>query len=58
MINLGENLKEAMRIKHRIEEKVNREAENTVGDKKQLVNRRILRTIRIMVAHINPMRKE
>ena len=54
LIKLGEKLKEAMGMK-RIEEERNREVENKVGDKKQVGNRKILRTVRIVVAYMNPI---
>ena len=53
LIKLGEKLNEAMGMKKRIEEESNREVESRVGDKKQVVNGKILKTGRIVVAHIN-----
>ena len=44
-----------MGIKKKIEEERNREVENRVGDKKQVINRKILKTVRIGVAHMNPI---
>ena len=42
-------------MKRKIEEDRNREVENRVGDKKQVVNGKILKTVRIVVAHMNPI---
>ena len=42
-----------MGIKRKIEEESNREVENKVANKKQMVNRKILKTVRIVVAHMN-----
>lgn len=53
LIKLGEKLKEAMGMKKKLKEESNREVENRVGDKKQVVNGKILKTVRIMVAHVN-----
>ena len=53
LIKLGEKLNEAMEMKKKIEEERNREVENKVGNKKQVVNRKILKTVRIVVAHMN-----
>ena len=53
LIKLREKLKEAMGMKKKIEEESKREVENRVGDKKQVVNRKILMTVRIVVAHMN-----
>ena len=55
LIKLREKLKEAMGIKRKIEEESNRQVESRVGDKKQVVNGRILKTVRIVVAHMNPI---
>ena len=44
-----------MMLKFQISKEMNRKVENQVGDKKQVVNRRIRKTMRIMVAHINPI---
>ena len=55
LIKLGEKLKEAMGMKKKIKEESNREVENRVGNKKQVVNEKILKTVRIVVAHINPI---
>ena len=40
-------------MKKKIELQRNREVENKVGDKKQVVNRKILKAVRIVVAHMN-----
>ena len=53
LIKLGEKLKEATGMKKKIEEESNREVENKVGDKKQVVNGKILKTVRIVMAHMN-----
>ena len=53
LIKLGEKLKEAMGMQKKIEEERNREVENKVGDKKQVVNGKIVKTVRIVVAHMN-----
>ena len=55
LIKLGEKLKEAMGLKKKIEEESTREVESRVGDKKQVVNGKILKTVRIVVAHMNPI---
>ena len=55
LMKLGEKLKEAMGMKTKIEEECNREVENRVGDKKQVVNGKILKMVRIVVAHMNPI---
>ena len=55
LIKLGEKRKEAMGMKRKIEEDSNREVESRVGDRKQVVNGKILKTVRIVVAHINPI---
>ena len=44
-----------MMLKFQISKEMNRKVENQVGDKKQVVNRRIRKTMRIMVAHVNPI---
>ena len=54
LIKLGEKLKEAKGMKRKIEEECIREVENRVGNKKQVVNRKILKMVRIVVAHMNP----
>ena len=48
-------MQEAMEIRKKIKEERNREVENRVGDKKQVVNGKILKTVRIMVAYMNLM---
>ena len=53
LIKLGEKLKEAIGMKKKIEEERNREVETKMGDKKQVVNRKILTTVRIVAAHMN-----
>ena len=55
LINLGEKLKEAIGMKRKIEKDRNREVENKVEDKKQVVNGKILKTVRIVVAYMNPI---
>ena len=55
LIKLGEKLKEAMGMKRKIEEETNREVENKVGDRKQVGNDKILKTVRIIVVHMNPI---
>lgn len=52
---MREKLKEAMGMKKKIEEDRNREVENRVWDKKQVVNGKILKTVRIVVAYMNPI---
>ena len=52
---MGEKLKEAMEMKKRIEDERNRKVGNKVGEKKQVVNRKILKTVRIVVAHMIPI---
>lgn len=53
LIKLGEKLKEAIGMKRKIKKERNREVENKVGDKKQVVKGRIVKTVRIVVAHMN-----
>ena len=53
LIKLGEKLKKPMGLKKKIEKESNREVENRVANKKQVVNRKILKTVRIIVAHMN-----
>ena len=53
LIKWGEKLKEAMGMKKKIEEESNREVENRVEDKKLVVNGKILKTVRMVVAHMN-----
>ena len=55
LIKLGEKLKQAIGMKKKIEEKESREVENKVVDKKQVVNGKILKTVRIVVVHMNPI---
>ena len=55
LIMLRKKLKESMGIKKKIEEEMNREVENKVEDKKQVVNWKILKIVRIMVAYMNPI---
>ena len=55
LIKLGKKLNEAMGMKKKIEKESNREVENRIEDKKQVVNRKILKTVRIVVAHMNPI---
>ena len=53
LIKLGEKLKEAIGIKKKIEKESNAEVESRVEDKKQAVNGKILKMVRIVVAHMN-----
>lgn len=53
LIKLEQKLKEVIGMKKKIEEKSNRKVENKVGNKKQVVNGTILKTARIVVAHMN-----
>lgn len=53
MIKLEEKLKQGMGIKRKIKEESNREVENKVREKKQVVNGKILKSMRIVVAHMN-----
>ena len=55
LIKLVKKLKEAMEMKEKIEEKVNREVENRVRDKKQDISRKIVKMLRIVVSHMNPI---
>lgn len=55
LIKLRQKLKEAISMKRKIEEHRGREVENRVRDKKQVVNGKILKTVRIVVVHMNPM---
>ena len=57
LIKLGEKLNKAMGMKKKIVEESNREMENKVEDKKQVVNTKILKTARIMVAYMNPINR-
>ena len=52
-IKLGEKLKEAMGMKKKIKEERNREVKNKVKNKKQMVNGKILKMVRIVVANMN-----
>lgn len=42
-------------MKKSIEEERNREVENKVRNKKHVINRKILKTVRIVVAYMNPI---
>lgn len=53
LIELEDQLKEAIRLKKKIWEENNREVENRVGDKKQVVNRKILKTVSIVITNMN-----
>lgn len=53
LIKLEEKLKKAMEIKNKIKKERNWEVENRVADKKQVVNWKILKTVRIMMAYTN-----
>ena len=53
MLKVVEKLKEAIGIKKKIEEESNREVENEVRDRKHIVNAKILKTLRMVVAHMN-----
>ena len=55
LIKLGEKVNKSIGMKRKIEEDRNREVENKVRDKKQVVNRKVLKTVRIVVAHMNPI---
>lgn len=55
LIILKQSLKEAIGMKKKIEKETNTEVENKVGDKKQVVNGKILKTVRIMLARMNPV---
>ena len=55
LIKLKEKLKEAMGMKQKMEEEVNREVENRVGDKKQVVTKKMRKTVRIVITQMNPI---
>ena len=55
MIKLGEKLKEARGMKKKMEEKVKSAITKMVGSKKQVINRKIFKTVRIVVAYMNPI---
>ena len=57
LIKMGEKVKEAMGMKMKIEEASNREVENRVWDKRQVVNRKILKIVRIVMAYMNPINR-
>ena len=42
-------------MKMKIKEEKNRKVENKVGDKRQVVNGKIQKTVRIVVAYMNPI---
>ena len=53
LIKLEEKLQKSMRMKKKIKEERKRKVENRVGDKKHVVNRKILKTVRIVVTYMN-----
>ena len=55
LTKLGEKLREAIEMKKQIEKEERREVENKVGHKKQVINGRIMKRVRIVVAHMNPI---
>ena len=57
VIKLEEKLTESMGMKKKIEEECNRDVKNKMGDKKQVVNRKILMTVRIVVLQMNPINR-
>lgn len=56
LIRLGEKLKKVIEMK-KIDEKVNREVESKIGNKKQVVNSKILKIVRIIVICRSPIVK-
>ena len=48
-------MQKAIGMKRKIKDKRKREVESRVGDKKQVANGKILKTVKIVVAHMNPI---
>ena len=53
VIKVEKKEKEDVGMKKKIKEERNREVENKVREKKQVVKKKIVKTVRIVVAHMN-----